>query len=112
MFLLLREAVVRDLHAEIREGQCKRLIDMAQMPNVSIQIIPARGRVFQGSGFQLLSFNEGADVAYVDGAGGHGQMLTKPSSVRSLGVLFNMIRSAALSAEESENLIRSTMESV
>ncbi|WP_157610406.1 helix-turn-helix domain-containing protein [Spirillospora albida] len=112
VFLLLREAVVRDLREEIREEQCKRLIDMAQMLNVSIQIIPTRARVFQGSGFQLLSFDESADVAYVDGASGYGQMLTKPASVRRLAVLFNLIRSTALSAEDSEHLIRSTMESV
>jgi hypothetical protein len=111
LFLLIREAVLRDLHAEIRPGQCKRLLDMVGEPNISIQVIPTKARVFQGSGFQLLSFNEGADVAYVDGASGFGQMLAELSDVRRLTVLFNMIRSTALSAEESENLIRSIMES-
>lgn len=28
LFLLIREAVLRDLHGEIKEGQCKRLLDM------------------------------------------------------------------------------------
>ena len=111
LFLLIREAVLRDLHRDIREGQCKRLLDMFAEPNFSVQVIPARARVFQGGGFQLLSFNEGADVVYVDGAGGNGQMITDHVRVRRLTVLFNKIRSAALSAEDSEDLIRTIMES-
>ena len=53
---------------------------------------------------------ESPDVAYVDGANGHGQMLSESGDVRGLTVLFNVIRSAAVSAEESENLIRTIME--
>ena len=110
LFVLLREAVIRTLPVESREGQCKQLLDVMSEPNVSIQIIPTRARVFQGSGFQLLSFEAAADVAYVDGAGANGQMLTEPSAVRRLAILFNMIRSKAISAEESEDLIHSIME--
>ncbi|GAA2149912.1 helix-turn-helix domain-containing protein [Actinomadura napierensis] len=111
MFVLIREAVIRDLHAEIKKGQCRRLLDVLGEPNVSIQLIPVGAHVFQGSGFQVLSFDEGPDVVYVDGAGAHGQMITEAASVRRLTVLFNMIRSAALSARESEDLIRTIMES-
>ncbi|WP_242901049.1 helix-turn-helix domain-containing protein [Actinomadura terrae] len=111
VFLLIREAVIRDLHPEIREGQCKRLLDLAAEQNVSIQVIPSKARVFQGSGFQVLSFNDSADVVYVDGAGGNGQMVTDLAEVRRLTILFNMIRSAALAAEESGELIRTIMES-
>ncbi|MEU8800257.1 Scr1 family TA system antitoxin-like transcriptional regulator [Spirillospora sp. NPDC048819] len=80
-------------------------------PNFFIQVIPSQARVFQGGGFQVLSFNEGSDVVYVDGAGGNGQMITHHAGVRRLTVLFNKIRAAALSAEESEGLVRTIMES-
>ena len=110
LFILLREAVVRDLDPEIRKGQCKHLIDMAEQKDVSIQIIPRGARVFQGSGFQLLSFAEGPDMAYVDGACGHGQMLTSPCAVDALTLCFNMIRSTALPVADSLNLIREVME--
>ena len=79
-------------------------------PHVSLQLIPRRARVFQGSAFHLLSFSTNADVAYVDGPGVFGQMLTEPAEVHSLAVLFNTIRSAALPVEDTEALIRSIME--
>jgi len=111
LFLLIREAVLRDLHTEIKEGQCKRLLDMFEEPNFFVQVIPSQARVFQGGGFQVLSFDDGSDVVYVDGAGGNGQMITHLARVRRLVVLFNKIRAAALSVEESEGLIRTIMES-
>jgi transcriptional regulator with XRE-family HTH domain len=110
VFLLIRETVLRDLPPEIRPGQCKRLIDDNQQRNISVQVLPRSAHVFQASGLQVLSFKESPDIVYVDGAGGHGQMLGDPSDVQGLAVLFNVIRSAALSAEESENLIRTIME--
>ncbi|MFD0683264.1 helix-turn-helix domain-containing protein [Actinomadura fibrosa] len=112
LFVLLREAVLRDLHACVRVGQCKRLLDMMAEPNVAIQVIPTTARVFQGGGYQLLSFDASADVAYVDGVSGFGQMLTEPPDVRRLNMLFNMIRSTAMSADDSGSFIRSIMESV
>lgn len=110
LFLLIREAVIRDINSEFRMEQCKRFLDVMRHPTVSVQIIPANAAVFQESGFQLLSFDHAPDVAYVDGASGYGQMLTEPHDVRRLTVIFSVIRSAALPAEESENLIRSIME--
>lgn len=110
VFLLIRESVIRDLPAEVRSEQCKRLIDANQQPNISVQILPRSSHVFQESGFQVLSFKDSPDVVYVDGAGGHGQLLTDPGDVRGLTVLFNVIRSAALSARESKNLICMIME--
>jgi len=110
VFVLIREAVLRDLPQETKVEQCKYLLTMMEDPGVSIQIIPASAKVFQGSGFQLLSFDDGADAAYVDGAGANGHMLTDPAKVRRLAVLFNRVRSAALSAEESESRICLLME--
>ncbi|GAA2117753.1 helix-turn-helix domain-containing protein [Actinomadura alba] len=110
MFLLVGESVIRDLRPETRTGQCKRFLDVIAQHNVSVQVLPVHAPVYESSGFQLLGFNTSPDVAYIEGAGGHGRMLTDAHDVHRLTVLFNVIRSAALSAEESENLIRLIME--
>ena len=110
VFLLIREAVLTELPPGIRQGQCKRLIDDNQRRNISVQVVPRSAHVFQASGFQVLGFRQSPDIVYVDGAGGHGQMLDDPSDVRGLALLFDVIRSTALSAEESESLVRTIME--
>jgi hypothetical protein len=58
----------------------------------------------------VLGFDKSPDVAYMEGTGGTGQMLTDADVVKGLTVVFDVIRSAALSVEESENLIRTIME--
>jgi transcriptional regulator with XRE-family HTH domain len=110
LFLMIRESVIRDLPQEVRLGQCKRLLEANKEPNISVQVLRSRAHVFQASGFHLLSFDQSHDVVYVDGAGGRGQMFTEPHDVQAFTILFNVIRSAAESAEESENLIRMIME--
>ncbi|TDC91231.1 hypothetical protein E1285_13255 [Actinomadura sp. 7K507] len=110
VFLLVREAVIRDIQRDFRVEQCKRFLDVMAYPNVAVQIVPADAPVFQESGFQLLSFDQAADVAYVDGASGFGQILTDPRDVRRLTVVFDVIRTVALPARASENLIRTIME--
>ncbi|GGV15711.1 transcriptional regulator [Actinomadura cremea] len=110
MFVMIREAVIRDLPSEAVTAQCKHLLGMMESPNISIQVIPSQAPVFQGGGFQLLSFNAGPDAAYVDGASGYGQTFTDPQDVRRLTVLFNLIRSTASSTAETANLIRTIME--
>lgn len=110
LFLLIREAVIRDIDGRYRAGQCKRFLDVMSCPTVSIQVVPADAAVFQESGFQLLSFDQAADVAYIDGACGFGQILTETRDVRRLAVVFDVIRSTALSVAASAELIRTIME--
>ncbi|MEU6748908.1 helix-turn-helix transcriptional regulator [Spirillospora sp. NPDC046719] len=112
IFLLLREAVIRDLPPRIRKGQCRRLLEVLEESNFCIQIIPRRFAVTQSSGFQLLSFPEGEDVAYVDAACGYGQMIREPAEVQRVIKSFNMIRATALPSDESMALIRAIMEGV
>ncbi|MFA1545004.1 helix-turn-helix domain-containing protein [Actinomadura chokoriensis] len=110
IFLLIREAVIRDLHPDVILGQCKRLLDLAERPTISVQIVPTRARLFHPAGFQILGFPREGSIAYMEGTGEHGQTLTIPEAVRKLAVLFNLARSEALSAEESMALIRTHME--
>ncbi|MFI0373203.1 helix-turn-helix domain-containing protein [Actinomadura sp. 1N219] len=110
VFLLIRESVLRDVPPEVRDVQCKRLMDLAELPNVSIQVLPACAYVFEATGFQVLTFERAAEVAYIEGAGGNGQMLADVAAVRSLAVVFNVARSQALSVAESATLIQTIME--
>ncbi|WP_404800230.1 DUF5753 domain-containing protein [Actinomadura algeriensis] len=70
LFLVFREAVLRDIRPEVRKAQCERLLDLMPRRTVSIQILPTEASVFVEGAFHLLDFGHGRDVAYVDGAGG------------------------------------------
>jgi hypothetical protein len=111
VFVLIREAVIRDLRRDFRAEQCKHLLTVVEHPKFSVRLIPTDAAIFQPCGFQLLSFERAPDVAYVDGVGHHGQILTDPGDVQELVILFNVIQTVALSAAESEDLIRTIMES-
>ncbi|WP_242901054.1 helix-turn-helix domain-containing protein [Actinomadura terrae] len=110
VFLLIGEAVIRDILPVVRSEQCKKFLDLAQQPNICLQVIPAGAPVFHPTGFQILGFEGAPDVAYVEGTGGNGQMLGDVAAVRNLAVLFSVIRGQALSVTESTALIRSIME--
>lgn len=110
VFLLIRESVIRDVPAQVRSGQCKRLLELAERPTISVQLLPMCTCVFQPTGFQVLGFERSASVAYIEGTGGNGQMLADMAAVRNLTALFNVARSEALSATDSVALIQSIME--
>lgn len=110
IFLLMREAVVRDLHPEVVVGQCERLLELGVRPTISLQIVPTRAQLFHPAGFQILGFAHAGSIAYMEGTGDHGQTITNLQAVRKLAVLFNLARSEAMSAEDSMALIRSYME--
>lgn len=110
VFLLIREAVLRDLPPEIKQGQCKKLIDLLDHPAISIQVIPSDAHVFLPTGFQVLRFPEGADVGYVEGSGRNAQMLTDFHAVRRLAVLFSRARSSARPGRETGELIQRLLE--
>ncbi|MCO5991232.1 helix-turn-helix transcriptional regulator [Actinoallomurus spadix] len=112
LVLLMKETVLREIVGGpgVMKEQLAHLLEMAQRPNVSIQVIPARAPVYVASPFTLLGHMESADLAYVDGAGGHGQLIGDPRQVHSLAVRFDWIRGVALPMSESEELIRVIME--
>jgi transcriptional regulator with XRE-family HTH domain len=110
IFLLIRESLIRDVPQQVRSGQCKRLLDLAGRPTITVQVLPLCACVFQPTGFQVLGFESSASVAYIEGTGGNGQMLADVAAVRNLTALFNVARSEALSATDSAALIQTIME--
>jgi transcriptional regulator with XRE-family HTH domain len=91
--------------------QITHLIEVAQRPNVTIQIVPAGRGAYAGlSGYlTLLSFDEGPDVVYLDDqVGGH--LIEETATVDACGISFDRTRASALSQEESMEVLKALME--
>ncbi|GAB2814402.1 helix-turn-helix transcriptional regulator [Actinocorallia aurea] len=110
IFLLIREAVLRDLPPSVKAGQCKHLLNLMTLPRFSLQVLPVSAPVFHPTGFQILSFDAAPDLAFVEGTGLNGQMLTDVSRLRLLALYFKQLSTMALSARESESLVNRQME--
>ncbi|MFG2090152.1 MULTISPECIES: Scr1 family TA system antitoxin-like transcriptional regulator [unclassified Spirillospora] len=111
--VLLEEGVLRKMAGdpEITRQQLSHLLKLIQEPNIAIYVIPANAQVFPESSFTVLSFDSDPDMGYEESVGGRGRLLEAGSQVTELGVGFEVIRESALTAADSEALIRSLMES-
>jgi hypothetical protein len=112
LLIMLCETAVRSVAAgpEVMRGQLEYLLGQARLPHVTLQVIPASAPVFQAGEIILLSFTDRPDVAFVDAAGGHGRLIESSHDVDELVVVFDQVRASALTAEESERLIRRVIE--
>jgi transcriptional regulator with XRE-family HTH domain len=98
---------------EVMKGQIAHLIELAQRPNIIIQIVPdGRGAYLGLTGpITILSFDEGPDVAYFEGQVG-GQLIEETAAVENCEERFQLIRASALSQEESLELLKTILESL
>lgn len=96
-----------------RKEQIGRLIELAEQPNITIQIVPSRTGAYAGvmGAFTMLSFDDAPDLAYVEGHAG-GQAIDLPDKVRTHALRFSLIRGAAMSADDSLRLLRTVWESL
>jgi transcriptional regulator with XRE-family HTH domain len=98
---------------EVRKGQLRRLIEIAGQPAVTLQIVPSSKGAYAGlpGSFTILSFDDGPDVVYTEG---HvdGQVVTDPATVREYKLRYDLIRGAAICADESLKLLGEVMESL
>jgi transcriptional regulator with XRE-family HTH domain len=114
LLVLLAERIIREIvgSAEIMREQLAHLLELAERPNIDLQIIPADARAYPGGEIVLLGYPHGGDLSYVEAAGGHGKLIEPPVEVRKLWIQFDRIRTWALSPEDSAQLIRSAMEAL
>jgi transcriptional regulator with XRE-family HTH domain len=107
--VLLHESV---LHQGCDKHEFLRLVDLADLPNVTLQIVPASGDLHDGiyGTFHLFSFDdkEEPDIAYVEHRFGMAQT-DDPEQVSAARLSFKNILKHALSPEASIDLIRSLM---
>jgi transcriptional regulator with XRE-family HTH domain len=96
---------------EVMREQIERLTEIAEQPHVTMQIVPASRGSYAGlmGAFDILGFDDGPEVVYIDGHVG-GQLITDAATVREYGLRCDLIRGAAMSADESLKLLRTILE--
>ncbi|MEW1863833.1 helix-turn-helix transcriptional regulator [Streptomyces sp. NPDC088194] len=110
---LLDEAVIRRVPREtgVWKAQLERLIEAAQEPNISLQIVPFHVGLhcFPNMVLKLLSLPSGRTVAYVENSWS-GQLIEEIEDVEQLWLFYDRLRDSALSPSESLELLRTTLE--
>lgn len=94
--------------AEVMVEQLARLVEMAALPHVTIQVVPFHTGAHPGmeGPFLILSFPEQADpdVVYVESTTS-GLYLEMPADVHRYALLFDHLRATALKPDDSVELI-------
>ncbi|WP_327233732.1 helix-turn-helix domain-containing protein [Streptomyces sp. NBC_01317] len=114
---IVHEAALRPRIApsQVMRDQLQRLIDLAELPHVSIQVLPLDAPPHPGlaGSFALVGFPETADLDVV-----HVESLTsalyieEPAEVSSYSAAFERLRAAALPFADSADLIARTKDSL
>ena len=92
--------------------QLKHLMEMSELPNVTIQVIPFRacGHAAAGGAFSLLHFaeNDLPDVVYLEQLTG-AQYLDNPDTVVGYRAVMEQLCSASLNPASSLEFLRSVL---
>ncbi|MFI0479183.1 helix-turn-helix domain-containing protein [Actinomadura sp. 9N215] len=98
-------------NAEVMRSQYERLIELAQRYNISIQIVPSTAGAYAGlmGAFTILEFHSRPAIVYTEGhIGGH--LTDYTSAVQEYRLRYDLIRSAAMSADGSLKLLNDASE--
>lgn len=94
--------------AELVKAQLSHMMAMAELPNVTLQVVPfsAGPHIGMDGSFTLLSFDDArdGDVVYIENVAGSFQ-LEKDDHVRACRLAFERLRTEALSPPESAAVI-------
>lgn len=98
---------------EVLKEQIAHIIDMAQMHNFTVQIVAAEAGAYAGipGSFTMLSFDDRVGAVYVEGHAGD-QVFEDAATVRKHAIRWNLIRGAAMSADDSLQLLHAMWESL
>ncbi|GAA4231274.1 hypothetical protein GCM10022254_28000 [Actinomadura meridiana] len=95
---------------EVMHVQLQHLLDLAALPHIHIHVVPEDAELFPEGSFTILCSPGAPDSAYAEMACGRGRLIDDDGYVADLGVLFELIRSKALNAEDSQAAIRKALE--
>ncbi|WP_026412657.1 helix-turn-helix domain-containing protein [Actinomadura oligospora] len=111
---LVKEAALREVIGgrDVLRGQLAKLLEVAELPHVSIEVIPNGSGIVLASGFAMLQFAEGAPVGWTEAAFGHGHLVQDSATLHEMRVAFDLSRREALSVFESVRLIRAILEAM
>jgi transcriptional regulator with XRE-family HTH domain len=108
LFAVLGEAVLRQCvgDAEVMREQLERLLAATDTPRITVQVMPFAAAAHPGllGPFLVASFDAGPDAAYLDNAL-DGQVTELRSQVGRVALLYDTLRSEALSPAASRDLI-------
>jgi transcriptional regulator with XRE-family HTH domain len=97
--------------AAVMASQLQHLIDMSDLPNVSIRIVPRSAGAYAGmeGSFFILEFpeNEDLDVVFTEGIAG-AFFLERPKLVHTHKKRFNIIAQHSLPPDASRELLKTT----
>ncbi|AXK35129.1 XRE family transcriptional regulator [Streptomyces armeniacus] len=96
--------------AMVMRRQLERLLEIGQLRNVDIQVMPTDREEHAGLGgaFQVLRMGDGGTVVRVE-AQAYSQSITVPKSARVLESQYGIIRSQALTPRESQSFIEKVL---
>jgi transcriptional regulator with XRE-family HTH domain len=108
LFAVLGEAILRQRvgDAQIMRDQVVHLAEMAANPRITVQVLPFSVAAHPGmlGPFLVASFDSDRDSAYLDNAL-DGQVTEQRNQVARITLLYDSLRSVALSPGESNELI-------
>ncbi|MFJ8648991.1 helix-turn-helix transcriptional regulator [Streptomyces sp. NPDC093546] len=102
-FVLEEVTIKRPLGGKmVARRQLERLLEVGQLRNVEIQVMPTEREDHAGMGgqFQLLMFEDGTAVAHWEGQLSN-RLVSDPKEVRIVELRYGIIRAQALSPRES-----------
>jgi transcriptional regulator with XRE-family HTH domain len=106
---VLDESVIRRMIGGpgVMRAQLKYLVELSGQSNVTIQVLPFSGGAYAGmaGSFALLAFSNAPSVVYAESL--TGDIYQDSDDVRRYGLVFENLRAAALSPDESTKLIDS-----
>jgi transcriptional regulator with XRE-family HTH domain len=110
--VILDEAVLRRAMKDVEawNGQLAHIIEAAELPNVTIQVLPFDAGIQHvlGGSLTILWEKNGSSVAYLESAA-HGHLVTDSLEVEHFRLSYDQLRDVALSPQESLEFIRSLM---
>jgi hypothetical protein len=95
---------------DVMRNQIGHLIEMAALPNVTLQIVPRDKGAHPGmsGAFTLFDFEAEPPMAYIDSQAGN-LYLEKPSEVRRLAAAFDLLRALARDPHESVAMLENAI---
>jgi transcriptional regulator with XRE-family HTH domain len=114
---IMDEAVIRSLtyHPDIAREQIQKILDRADQWNVQVQLVSQADIAHPGhhGGFNLIeSRKKGSLVAWQGGFGRTGRIIDDDKLIADLVEGYDLIRSAAMPAAESYDLLKKIQESL
>jgi transcriptional regulator with XRE-family HTH domain len=113
IWMILDEAALRRpaAGAEVMRVQLERLLSYRRAPRVVVQVLPFSAGVAASpdGSYNILTMEQGDEVVYSEGMGGS-HVMTHPSDVEQVVFHYDLLRAAAMSPDDSAELIASLME--